>query len=691
MEADEYGRPPLPPPPFPMPPPPAIATIGWGRVVPPPMKVARRDVASEQLEEAKALFAARRQALAADMAPGTPAKSPPLKRTRVDGTDAEVQAAGAVPKLPGSEGMVKQQAAFPNASHGGAGRPAVASDEAKAPSKPPAKARPIKAMEQLQQKRAAVNPQVVHAGQQPQGHGPEPVVTGRAESESEAPAAAACPEQPGNPPAPPQHVQQMRAAVNPEVVHAGQQLQGHGGLLQASVGQVPKTPPRVPQQMPQAGAQQRMPPPTGHQQMAHAGVQQPMSLPTGYQQMQHAGGQHTMSPPGGHQQMMHASRQEVHGPAAVPQQSVVPKMPGSSGKEAQETLRMQQPGMPQPGMPQPGMQQPGMQQVPMQHPGMQQPPMQHPGMQQVPMQHPGMQQAPMQQPPMQQAPMQHRGMQQPPMQQPPMQQPPMPQSPMQQPTMQQPTMQLPTMQQPTMQVPTMQVPTMPQPMMQPPVLPMPTMQLPMQNPTMLPPHPGVVQPTQPGSLVPPTMLPGMQVPPALPQPTRMGLAIEAGFFSLKNMLGDAAPGSGLPPSILDQYMHLVEECAKLNANASTSSTGSPSPLTKQAPEQVEQSVSRDPASSVVNVDEAEKQADIPTTSPSEDMSAEAAPEKGDVEQKTSHQPKMNSQTHPDAWGALYRYCNGRSAKNKDEAVRSEILEKWKQGALVCVSLRQPSA
>ncbi|CAE7836436.1 HMGS [Symbiodinium sp. CCMP2592] len=573
MEADEYGRPPLPPPPFPMPPPPAIATIGWGRVVPPPMKVARRDVASEQLEEAKALFAARRQALAADMAPGTPAKSPPLKRTRVDGTDAEVQAAGAVPKLPGSEGMVKQQAAFPNASHGGAGRPAVASDEAKAPSKPPAKARPIKAMEQLQQKRAAVNPQVVHAGQQPQGHGPEPVVTGRAESESEAPAAAACPEQPGNPPAPPQHVQQMRAAVNPEVVHAGQQLQGHGGLLQASVGQVPKTPPRVPQQMPQAGAQQRMPPPTGHQQMAHAGVQQPMSLPTGYQQMQHAGGQHTMSPPGGHQQMMHASRQEVHGPAAVPQQSVVPKMPGSSGKE----------------------------------------------------------------------------------------------------------------------VPTMQVPTMPQPMMQPPVLPMPTMQLPMQNPTMLPPHPGVVQPTQPGSLVPPTMLPGMQVPPALPQPTRMGLAIEAGFFSLKNMLGDAAPGSGLPPSILDQYMHLVEECAKLNANASTSSTGSPSPLTKQAPEQVEQSVSRDPASSVVNVDEAEKQADIPTTSPSEDMSAEAAPEKGDVEQKTSHQPKMNSQTHPDAWGALYRYCNGRSAKNKDEAVRSEILEKWKQGALVCVSLRQPSA
>lgn len=57
-----------------------------------------------------------------------------------------------------------------------------------------------------------------------------------------------------------------------------------------------------------------------------------------------------------------------------------------------------------------------------------------------------------------------------------------------------------------------------------------------------------------------------------------------------------------------------------------------------------------------------------------------------VQDATMQQPdmqkpilKINSQTHPNEWGFLYRYVNGKSIKNKDQSVRDEILQKWNAG------------
>ena len=44
--------------------------------------------------------------------------------------------------------------------------------------------------------------------------------------------------------------------------------------------------------------------------------------------------------------------------------------------------------------------------------------------------------------------------------------------------------------------------------------------------------------------------------------------------------------------------------------------------------------------------------------------------------------RINSTSHPEAYGFLYRYCNGKGDKNKDDKVRAEIVEKWKAGPLL---------
>ena len=46
--------------------------------------------------------------------------------------------------------------------------------------------------------------------------------------------------------------------------------------------------------------------------------------------------------------------------------------------------------------------------------------------------------------------------------------------------------------------------------------------------------------------------------------------------------------------------------------------------------------------------------------------------------------RINSTSHPEAYGFLYRYCNGKCEKNKDDKVRAEIVEKWKAGPLLYI-------
>ena len=122
-----------------------------------------------------------------------------------------------------------------------------------------------------------------------------------------------------------------------------------------------------------------------------------------------------------------------------------------------------------------------------------------------------------------------------------------------------------------------------------------------------------------------------------------GLAIEAGFQSMRNLLGASAPSTGLPPHIMQMYVRLVEECARMKTGDQTSRVpaqaqqgvaAAQSAAVSQAPESVaaaqSAAVSQSHPNDVVDLD-------ATTTSPSDDFSAEAAAptpkEEGEMDRK----------------------------------------------------------
>ncbi|CAE7891380.1 unnamed protein product, partial [Symbiodinium microadriaticum] len=720
MEVDEMGRPPLPPPPFPAPPPKAKATLAWGRVVPPP-KV--RDVASC----GQVVPPARGQ----EEAPATPAgKSPPLKKSRTEvgvskrggpevsaDVDTQVADAGAVPKLPGGA-MMKEQAPFPRSR--------------------PRQAPQVHAGGQQEEARAPMPPQYPPPGHQ-QMTAPSPEKLPGGPQQMPAPSPQKLPAGPQQTPAPPPQKlpgepQQMRAPP-PQQAPGGQQMtappqQAPGGPQMTAPLPAPGGPQMTapPLQQLAGGPQMTAPPlqqlPGGQQMVAGGHPRSPQRSPTGQpvvftppHMSGMAGGGSMPAVPMGNvpamprrvptgptevemmQQVNEATiRQLSMQLAAAQQQASMMKQKEAAlqKQQQQQQQQQQQHDLPQKSptrvtteplpcvdsQTQPGQaasasvpQMPKMQE-PRQQPTVTmqqqvQPTVQKPALQQ-PMMHPTMLQ-PMPQPTVPQ----------------PMPQPTVPQ-PMPQPTMLQPGVMQPMLQ-PTM--PQGSMPTMMQSM---PQGSMPTMMQPMPQPSV--PQGSMLQHTmpQPTLLQPPT--PTFVPSPALPMAAGDDhAAIETGY---KTMMSLSGVTGRLPPNIMDMYVRLVEECARMKGGVSGSPTNrvpaqapqgvaaAQSAAVSQAPESVTaaQSAAVSPShasNTVVDVDAA-------TTSPSEELSADGVPpapkEEGGTDRK-NYATQIDAQKQavvPDATTQQpdTQYVNGKSIKNKNQGVRDEILQKWNAGGYV---------
>ncbi|CAE7815176.1 unnamed protein product, partial [Symbiodinium necroappetens] len=220
----------------------------------------------------------------------------------------------------------------------------------------------------------------------------------------------------------------------------------------------------------------------------------------------------------------------------------------------------------------------------------------------------------------------------------------------------------------------------------------------------------------------------MMPPSTSPAGEAAGAAIDMAFASLQVLTGDA----GLSPALTEKFTQLIEECARhraaadvvtsaaegqLRAQQNQSASEQPSPTTEQAAQQ-NKSASAQPRPStepaqqgqVAEAQQSQEAEDhgrnqaakmdekagqsaqppregegevqsITTTSPSPSPEKEAndtSHRNGGTAANAASLEKINSQTHPEAWGSLYsRYVNGKSSRGKDPEVRAEILQKWK--------------
>ncbi|CAE7501520.1 ttn-1 [Symbiodinium sp. CCMP2456] len=234
-------------------------------------------------------------------------------------------------------------------------------------------------------------------------------------------------------------------------------------------------------------------------------------------------------------------------------------------------------------------------------------------------------------------------------------------------------------------------------------------------------------------------VPGGPMPMPLPtQPMQMGtpvlqpptdaMAIDAAFASFATLAGESV----MPPSLMEKYMDLIRECASHRAATEVTKQlaegqlqmgqpqqshsaqqecrggGSQAAATSQSAHQsqlgqdhggtmsqsAQQSQSANAGSQAAAMSQSaqpESQlghggrevAAAPVIEVDAPVQRGATEGQGQVQSRNDRTSpdKINSQTHPEAWGALYRYVMGKSSKGKTPEVRAEILQKWQTGGL----------